>query len=407
MKTKQKKKAPAKSPIKIRYRKLKDGRSSIYLDSTVINLETGDPNVSDKHTYSFLNMYLVPEKTPLDARENKQTMQLVEEIVKQRTEKFNKERLNVKQRHSSKESFIDFLTRWMEQAVADGKTTTSKEIYKVRLRLIEFGGEDLAFSDITKDFITDFIDYLKTVDARCHYELKVPKKLKPKTISTYYDYFRSAINKAYKLGYLVTNPTKQYSFCEHVKLDDNEREFLEIPELRVLMKLPTKYDLEKRAFIFASLCGLRSSDIRNLRWSTFNHGADGKVTVCVRMDKTDELLYIPISANAMKWLPERGDAPADARVFPLIGEGKVNAKLQKMMDQLHIDKHITFHCSRHTFATMMLTLGADLYTVSKLMGHGNIEITQVYARIIDKKKDNAIDLIPSLTPPQTSKAANL
>ena len=63
---------------------------------------------------------------------------------------------------------------------------------------------------------------------------------------------------------------------------------------------------------------------------------------------------------------------------------------------LFLAQHITFHTSRHTFATMMLTLGADLYTVSKLLGHADVKMTQVYAKIINKKKDEAVNLVNGL-----------
>lgn len=95
-----------------------------------------------------------------------------------------------------------------------------------------------------------------------------------------------------------------------------------------------------------------------------------------------------------KWLPERGIAKGSDPVFPLYYEGLVNRKLKIMTKQLGIDKHITFHCSRHTFATMMLTLGVDIYTVSKLLGHRRVTTTQIYGNIVDKKKREAVDMIP-------------
>ena len=120
------------------------------------------------------------------------------------------------------------------------------------------------------------------------------------------------------------------------------------------------------------------------------------------MEKTEKPLHLPISDNAMKWLPERGSAKGSDPVFPLYYEGLVNRKLRIMTKQLGIDKHITFHCSRHTFDTMMLTLGVDIYTVGKLLGHSSVEQTLVYARLIDKKKEDAVKRIPSLTTTETA-----
>jgi site-specific recombinase XerD len=99
----------------------------------------------------------------------------------------------------------------------------------------------------------------------------------------------------------------------------------------------------------------------------------------------------------VKWLPERGEANGSDFIFPLTHEGTVNDTLQHWAKVAGITKHISFHVSRHTHATMMLTLGADLYTVSKLLGHKNIATTQIYAKIVDKKKEEAIGLIPNLT----------
>ena len=112
------------------------------------------------------------------------------------------------------------------------------------------------------------------------------------------------------------------------------------------------------------------------------------------MHKTKTPIYLPLSNKALQWLPERGAAKDDDRIFPKLPV-QVSTKhlLKDWLDSAGITKPITFHCSRHTFATMMLTLGADIYTVSKLLGHTKVETTQIYAKIINKKKDDAVSLI--------------
>ena len=144
------------------------------------------------------------------------------------------------------------------------------------------------------------------------------------------------------------------------------------------------------------MCGLRVSDIRKLTWSDLQQSG-GRVRIEIKMQKTKEPLYLPISDEALKWLPERGETKDGDIIFPLTHEGTVNDTLQHWANVAGITKHISFHVARHTHATMLLTLGADLYTVSKLLGHKNIATTQIYAKIVDKKKEEAIGLIPNLT----------
>jgi site-specific recombinase XerD len=112
------------------------------------------------------------------------------------------------------------------------------------------------------------------------------------------------------------------------------------------------------------------------------------------MHKTQAPIYIPLSKKAVNWIPERKDMSEDARLFPGLPE-QVSAPqyLTPWMKAAGINKPITFHSSRHSFATMMLTLDVDLYTVSKLLGHTKVETTQIYAKIINKKKDDAVSLI--------------
>ena len=112
------------------------------------------------------------------------------------------------------------------------------------------------------------------------------------------------------------------------------------------------------------------------------------------MQKTAAPIYLPLSRQAVRWLPERKEAGEEAVIFAgLPAEPNINKVLAKWVSKAGILKKITYHTSRHTFATMMLTLGADLYTVSKLLGHANVKTTQIYAKIVDSKKTEADNLV--------------
>lgn len=111
------------------------------------------------------------------------------------------------------------------------------------------------------------------------------------------------------------------------------------------------------------------------------------------MQKTKSAIYIPLSNNARKWLPERG---GDIVFEVDLHKAYISEFITKWVKSQGIHKHITFHCARHTFATLALTYGADIYTVSKLLGHSDIETTQIYAKVVDRKKIEAVNLIPDV-----------
>lgn len=122
----------------------------------------------------------------------------------------------------------------------------------------------------------------------------------------------------------------------------------------------------------------------------------GQYRLAVSMQKTKEPIYLPLSPEALKWMPERGDKTAEDHVFDLPSPSMMNLLIKPWAKAAGIDKRFTFHTARHTFATMMLTLGADLYTTSKLLGHADVKMTQVYAKIINQKKDDAVNLVNGL-----------
>ena len=141
------------------------------------------------------------------------------------------------------------------------------------------------------------------------------------------------------------------------------REFLTIEELRQLMATPCRYDIVKKAFLFSCFTGLRYSDMMTLKWSEIHTAADGKTLYIEHQQvKTKNTVTIPLSNEALKWMPRK--SKDDDRVFHQlrITSTTVEVVLGEWMQEAGIQKHITYHCSRHTAATLLLTLGADLYS---------------------------------------------
>ena len=140
------------------------------------------------------------------------------------------------------------------------------------------------------------------------------------------------------------------------------------------------------------MCGLRWSDVKALTWGEVKQSGES-FWIETRMVKTQQMLYLPLSQDAVALIPERNDAPDSAHVFVLPTLDCAESVIAQWVKDAGINKHITFHCARHTFATLLLTMGGDLYTTSKLLGHKNISTTQVYAKIVDEKKAQAVNLL--------------
>ena len=394
---KQKQTVKLKEPVRIRFKQLSNGNQSIYLDYYTGDVIRKENYVGGKRKYEFLKLYLIPERTREDKAKNEVTLALAKAIQSKRIVEVQNDAHGFQNTNKSRVNLLDYLENIGKQSAEQGSRNYARTVLNTVRALKLFRGDYIAFRDVDKEFLSEFTDYLRQMPKASKYGvLKTGGRLSNNSVVSYYGTLRTAINRAYKEGIITVNPTKEFDFASKVRQEPSRREYLTLDELKTLINTECRHEIVKRAFLFSCLCGLRVSDIRKLRWCDLQRSG-GRVRIEITMQKTKEPLYLPISDEALKWLPERGEANGSDFIFPLTHEGTVNDTLQHWAKVAGITKHISFHVSRHTHATMMLTLGADLYTVSKLLGHKNIATTQIYAKIVDKKKEEAIGLIPNLT----------
>ena len=394
---KQKQTVKLKEPVRIRFKQLSNGNQSIYLEYYTGDVIRKENYVGGKRKYEFLKLYLIPERTREDKAKNEATLALAKAIQSRRIVEVQNDEHGFQNTNKSRVNLLDYLENIGKQSAEQGSRNYARTVLNTVRALRLFRGDYIAFRDVDKEFLSEFTDYLRQMPKASKYGvLKTGGRLSNNSVVSYYGTLRTAINRAYKEGIITVNPTKEFDFASKVRQEPSRREYLTLDELKTLINTECRHEIVKRAFLFSCLCGLRVSDIRKLRWCDLQRSS-GRVRIEITMQKTKEPLYLPISDEALKWLPERGEANGSDFIFPLTHEGTVNDTLQHWAKVAGITKHISFHVSRHTHATMMLTLGADLYTVSKLLGHKNIATTQIYAKIVDKKKEEAIGLIPNLT----------
>ena len=394
---KQKQTVKLKEPVRIRFKQLSNGNQSIYLEYYTGDVIRKENYVGGKRKYEFLKLYLIPERTREDKAKNEATLALAKAIQSRRIVEVQNDTHGFQNTNKSRVNLLDYLENIGKQSAEQGSRNYARTVLNTVRALRLFRGDYIAFRDVDKEFLSEFTDYLRQMPKASKYGvLKTGGRLSNNSVVSYYGTLRTAINRAYKEGIITVNPTKEFDFASKVRQEPSRREYLTIDELKTLINTECRHEIVKRAFLFSCLCGLRVSDIRKLRWCDLQRSGR-RVRIEITMQKTKEPLYLPISDEALKWLPERGEANDSDFIFPLTHEGTVNDTLQHWAKVAGITKHISFHVARHTHATMMLTLGADLYTVSKLLGHKNIATTQIYAKIVDKKKEEAIGLIPNLT----------
>ena len=391
----------AKEPVTIRFKELSKGSKSIYLDIYR----------NGARSYEFLKLYIIPERCAEDKIANAVTMDAANAIKAQRIKEIVNGEAGIKTLQGDSIVLLQWMQNQQDKAaqaaeaagrigIAYADSIKSARRHLANYIECNYKGRTIYLTDVDKEFCAGFVQYLKNtkksrITKKGYVEHKSGAKLSANTCNIYYTKLATALNDAYKKGLIISNPATRLEDNQRAKMQQTERAYLTVDELKILASADCPNYKVKSAFLFSCLCGLRWSDIKALTWEKVNTSAN-PWQVETRMLKTQKLLYLPLSVEAVKFMPPKGKKSPQDLVFDLPSFNCANNDIKIWVKRAGIEKHITFHCARHTFATLMLTLGADLYTTSKLLGHSDIKVTQIYAAIVDKKKQDAVNLTSGL-----------
>jgi len=345
--------------VKLRKKPTSNGKQSLYLDIYI----------NGNRTYEFLKLYITKDRT-----QNKEVLRLAESIRAKRELEINTQEHGFIPSNKKRIRIVDYY----ELITMKKDHDKSSSYYSTLAHLKRWGKGDIPMAAINENWIENFEQYLKSFVCE-------------NTILTYFNSLKAVFNLAVKEKLIGINP---FTYYRKMRKPDVEKSFLSIEDLKKLAKTESDRPEIKRAFLFSCFTGLRLSDVMKLTWKNVQIDK-----LDFRQKKTQGFEYLPLSKTAQDLIYIDGKKilrMSDEKVFNLPSQQTITLALHRWCDKAGIDKQVSFHTARHTFATVALTQGVDLYTVSKLLGHTDIKNTQIYAKIVDDKKRQAVGMLPKL-----------
>ena len=350
--------------VKLRQKELKDGRKSLYLDIY---------HQAKRHC-EFLELYLEKNKA-----HNKETLALAESIRAKKQLELQSEDYDYTPNHKKKADLLALV----DKVIKDKEyTETVRGIHNYKATKKHLKGFMKGTSRVhtlNEKWFEEFKSYLAT-------------QVSTNTANHYISKTKVVLRYAYREGF-ISKPF--YENVKQFKQTESKKVFLSSEEVSTLANTPTKHKHIKSAFLFGCYTGLRHSDISSLTWGQI----EGK-QINFRQKKTSEFQYQPLNNTALMILNSlkgKNTIPLpELKIFNIPDAQHINKHLKSWVSESGITKHVTFHSSRHTFATTLLTRGAELLTVSKLLGHKDIKTTLVYAQIISEVKEDAVNSLPEI-----------
>ena len=378
--------------VEIKERALKGGNKGLYLEY----YEKGFRKRENLH------LYLIPDDAPNAKSINKKTYLKAMAVRSDRI-------LNPPdfEKKSDPEDGIDRTTTWLEwcdeyiQYSIDCRNSKTMMQHKTKVRkrihdyLDRIGAQDILLKDVTTEVISGLYDYMRN-DYRNPVLIKARDgKLADFTLVLFGETINAMFNKALRDGRIGYNPVHGLNRLERFHWPDKHREFLTPDELVRFLAVETATENEHQvqiAFGFSCMTGIRLGDMQRLRWCNISPMGDGWA-VSIVQHKTGSPVTVPLNDLALSLLPPRPENDAE-NVFHLVKKPDGVARyVRRIAEKAGITgKDLTFHCSRHTAATLAISAGAELYSVSKILGHSSITSTQVYAKVNMEKKIETVNL---------------
>lgn len=367
----------------LRKKAIKGNKESLYLDfyPPIIHPEKGKPTRRE-----FLKLYIYKRpKGEAERLHNKETKKLAENIRAKRQIAIQNGNYGFLSKDYRIASFLHYIKEKVTKRKAEQRNYQAwKSTY---LYLYRFANGHLTFGQVTEFYCKEFKKYLLNT-----HQLKSNKPLSHNAAVSYFNIFKEATQEAYLDKRFKENPAIR---VKSIPPEESDREFLTMEELQAMAKVDCDDAILKKAALFSALTGLRWSDIQELKWSELQHSKETGHFLKFRIEKTNRPESLPLSEQARSLMGEERES--SQKVFEgLKYRNNITTFLNRWATRAGVKKYLTFHCFRHTHATLQLSFGTDIYTVSKLLGHKNVETTQIYARVIDRKKREAVDKIPKL-----------
>lgn len=376
---------------------LSDGRESLFLDYyfgyRMVYDEAKDKEVAKKdRKLETLKLYLwQAPRTPIERQQNKEMLELAKKIRFERGQELLE---SIEGYRLKKERSINFLDYF--QAYNDSYTKTDIRMMQIALqRFKDFLSETPEYSkfslsikpeQLNKDMMIAFTEYLQSRSIG-------------EGAKSIYQRFKKVINYAIEHDAMVKNPCIGVS----IRVDDQilRKDVLSQEETQALIN--THYDNEnpnvRRAFILCLYCGLRFCDVNELTYKNVDYS---NKLLRFEQNKTKghsaaSGVVIPLNDSLLSLI---GEPPADSDkstlIFSLPTYESCLKSLKRWVKRAGIDKHISWHCARHSFAVNILNNGANIKTVASLLGHSGIKHTEKYTRAVDRLKEDAINSLPEL-----------
>jgi len=336
--------------------------------------------------YEFLKLYLhIKPKNSIERAENKETLNLAENIRSKKELELNNNRYNFTADFKQKTNFFTFADSFLEKHKGksiynDYKSTLNHFKNSLNKTVISIGAIDSTHIEAFKNYLAE-------------------SDLMQNTCFNYLARLKTLLEQAKKEGYANQNPA---SNVKNFKKAETHKEFLTINEIKQLASTPTKYEQVKKAFLFACYTGLRHVDVANLTRENIKiKTIDGNAIhfVEILQQKTENHLSIRLNKSALEQIGEQPEQQLQLfKISKYVGE--TNRYLKIWAKEAGFSKDLTFHMARHSFATNLLIhkdkTHADIQIVSKLLGHTSLKHTQIYAKIVDSMMNEATVNLPEL-----------